>query len=99
MPRKPKNAKETTKEVIDEIVNDEISELEETPVAEESVNKEEYVVCCVGYLRVRRGPGISYEEVDKLPNGKKITVIEINGKWAKIGPNRWVMRDFLMKGG
>ena len=95
MPRRPKNTKETKKEVVEEIANDDILESEEATVVEESVSEEEYEVCCVGYLRVRRGPSTDDEEVDKLPNGEKVTVIETNGRWAKIGPNRWVMRDFL----
>ena len=97
MARRSSKVKETIEEPIKEINVEPISE-EVEPEVEEKVPEEKiYTVVCDGFLRVRRGPSVEEAIVDMIEGnkGNKVTVIEVNGKWGKIGPNRWVMMDFL----
>lgn len=98
MARKSKNLKETLEEVVDESTKQTIDEPQDNSPVEDSAEEKEYTVVCDGYLRVRRSPSADSEVVDMIEgNGKgnKVTVIETNNRWAKIGPNRWVMKEFL----
>lgn len=98
MARKSKILKETLEEVIDNSANQTIDESKDESPVEDSAEEKEYTVVCDGYLNVRRSPSADSEIVDMIEgNGKgnKVTVIEINNRWAKIGPNRWVMMEFL----
>ena len=98
MARRSKILKETLEEVVDESAIQVIEESKDESLVEDSTEEKEYTVVCDGYLRVRRSPSADSEVVDMIEGnekGNKVTVIEINNKWAKIGPNRWVMREFL----
>lgn len=59
---------------------------------------EQYEVCNVqSFLNVREGAGINYNVIDKLYNGNKIDIFEIQNGWAKIGEDRYVFTDFIKK--
>ena len=44
-------------------------------------------------LNVRKTPGIGNNIIGTLPNGTKVNVTEISGKWAKI--EGWVSTNYL----
>lgn len=46
-------------------------------------------------LRVRNSPNGTV--VGKISNGTNVTVYEISGNWAKIGDNRWISLDYIVK--
>ncbi len=53
-----------------------------------------YVRCAV--LRVRSGAGVNFPTVGYVTYNMQVTPLEIqNGKWVKIGPNKFVSRPFL----
>lgn len=101
MARRRLNLDETTDEVVTETKSEPIVEekpekkVKSTKILEEKPKEEKFTVAVEGYLRVRKGPGLEYEVENQLPNGIEVTVTEINGEWAKIGPNLWVMKQFL----
>jgi len=63
---------------------------------------EPYMVNSEGVpLNVRRGPGIEYEVVTRLPHGTQVLLEERSGLWAKIAPpngpeDGWVLERFLL---
>lgn len=101
MARRRLNVDETTDEVIVETKSEPIVEtkpekkVKSTKILEEKPKEEKLTVTVEGYLRVRKGPGLEYEVENQLPNGFEVTVTETTGEWAKIGPNLWVMKQFL----
>lgn len=95
MARRPKNTTETVDEVIKEPVNEIIPEPVDEIKKPDLPSEKSFTVSCDGYLRVRRAPGYDQEVVNELPNGSNVIVTEINGAWAKIGPDRWVAKEFL----
>lgn len=40
--------------------------------------------------KIRSGAGEHFPVIGMLPEGKKIYVIQIQGGWAQIGPDKWV---------
>ncbi|NHM30438.1 SH3 domain-containing protein [Neobacillus terrae] len=49
-------------------------------------------------LRVRKGPGTSFQITDYLDKGEKVTILETNASWNKISGSfgsGWVSREFL----
>ena len=49
-------------------------------------------------LRVRKGPGTSFQITDYLDKGEKVTILETNESWNKISGSfgsGWVSREFL----
>jgi hypothetical protein len=46
-------------------------------------------------LNVRNGPGTEYNVVDQLHNEARVTILESNNGWDKIGDNRWVSSDYI----
>ena len=105
MTRRSRNFNETKEEIIkkseDEVVLGSLNEDKPEIVNDqenkkvEEVTEQKFTIECDGYLRVRNGPGTDYDIKDLLASGTEVTVIENNGNWAKIGPNRWVMKEFL----
>ena len=48
-------------------------------------------------LNVRKGPGVLYNIVDKLPLSSKITVLKEKNGWGKIGEHMWVNLKYIKK--
>lgn len=46
-------------------------------------------------VNVRSGPGLTYKRVDELKKGEKVIIYSIDGKWAKIGYNRFISANFV----
>ena len=46
-------------------------------------------------LNVRTGPGVRNAVVDSLKDGTKINIIDVAGKWYKIGTDRWVHSGYV----
>lgn len=105
MTRRSRNFNETkdeiiTKSEVDEVISGSLNEDKPEIVnnqenKKEEVTEQKFTIECDGYLNVRSGPGKDYDIKDLLASGTEVTVIENNGNWAKIGPNRWVMKEFL----
>lgn len=105
MARRSRNFNETKDELIkkteDDVILGSINEDKPEMVNDQETKKTEvavekkFTVNCDGYLNVRSGPSKDDEIKDLLANGTEVTVMETNGNWAKIGPNRWVMKEFL----
>ncbi len=54
----------------------------------------------LGFLRVRSGPGVSYDEIGKATPGDKYTYLGKSGEWFKInfnGQDGWVYSDYAKK--
>ena len=49
-------------------------------------------------VNIRTGPGISYDIVGEKLKGETVTVLEFssNGKWAKIGDNKWISNNYIL---
>ncbi|MBO7177400.1 MAG: SH3 domain-containing protein, partial [Clostridia bacterium] len=43
----------------------------------------EYITLAA-HLNVRSGPSTAYAKLGRLPNGSRVTVIEVRGEWGKI---------------
>lgn len=71
-----------------------------TDVAEKEC-LEGYVVYGIGELNVRNGPGVSYEQVGRLPEGKQVTIWETQysgtAEWGRIDSG-WVCMDYIKIG-
>ena len=46
-------------------------------------------------LNVRTGPDTSFPAIDRLLENEKVTILESNGEWDRIGQNRWVNSNFV----
>ena len=46
-------------------------------------------------LNVRYGPGTNYYNVNSLPTGTKVKVLETKDTWSRISDNEWVSHNFL----
>lgn len=105
MTRRSRNFNETKDELIekseDKVVLGSINENKPEIVNDqenkkiEEATEQKFTVNCDGYLNVRSGPSKDYDIKELLSNGTEVTVMETNGNWVKIGPNRWVMKEFL----
>ncbi|MCC9022255.1 SH3 domain-containing protein [Bacillus nakamurai] len=52
-------------------------------------------------LRIRKGPGTSYEVIGKLPQGESASVLDKNTGWVKIsyqGTSGWVSSEYVTAG-
>jgi uncharacterized protein YgiM (DUF1202 family) len=47
-------------------------------------------------LNVRKGPGSEYDVVDVLNKGDDVTVYEEEGKWIRIGEEKWTHSDYVL---
>ena len=58
-----------------------------------------YVSVSSGDLKIRSGPSTSYQEIGRLPNGKEVTIYEIqsegNRDWGRIDSG-WVCMDYIV---
>jgi N-acetylmuramoyl-L-alanine amidase len=51
-------------------------------------------------LRVRNGPGLSYQTIGHINSGTQVAIVETNGNWIKISTNAlngWVSSEFVKK--
>ncbi len=47
-------------------------------------------------VRVRRGPGTQFNaEATTLSSGSNVSVYQVEGRWLRIGPSRWVHGDYV----
>lgn len=86
--RKPKT--ETVVVIEPEKVDNSIEEkADATPVI--------YTVACKSrpVLNVRSGAGKNYPIIKQLANGTPVEVYEQADGWCKVGPDEWVMAEFL----
>ena len=65
------------------------------PVEEPDKDEKVGVVSVSDFLAVREGPGIDKKKVGELYNGAKVTILEEDGNWVKIGSGIWVCSDYL----
>ena len=92
MAEEKKKAGRPRKKVQPKIELEQISDDLQTPEADTAKT---YEVNVKTVLNVRKGPGKEFQIVDRLPNGKLVTVIETENDFAKIGPDQWVMLQYL----
>ncbi len=75
------------------------SEVDHTPVEEkpeEPTTKFDVGTVKVSdFLAVREGPSIDKKKVGELYDGAKVTILEKDGNWARIGSGIWVCSDYL----
>ena len=55
------------------------------------------VVNVTSFLRVRSGPGKTYEVIWKLYNGDQVPIWEIQDGWGRIDDYGWVSMDYMQK--
>jgi uncharacterized protein YgiM (DUF1202 family) len=48
-------------------------------------------------LNIRRGPGVSFEDIGDTKQGTEWMVFERAGDWARIGLNAWVHAGYTEK--
>lgn len=65
------------------------------PVEEPDKDEKVGVVSVNDFLAVREGPGIDKKKVGELYDGAKVTILEEDGNWVKIGSGIWVCSDYL----
>lgn len=71
---------------------------EPTPAPTPAPQSKDYRMVKVNtVLNVRSGPGTNYSIVQQFANGYLVNVSETKGSWAKIGDNKWVCADYLVK--
>ena len=47
-------------------------------------------------VRVRRGPGTQFNaEATTLSSGANVSVYQVEGRWLRIGPSRWIHGDYV----
>jgi hypothetical protein len=46
-------------------------------------------------LNVRTGPGTGFPVIEKLKENDRVTILETNGNWDRIGQSRWVNADYI----
>lgn len=68
------------------------------PNSIESGNLEGYVMYGTGGLNVRNGPGASYEQIGRLPEGERVVILETQyseaTEWGRIETG-WVCMDYV----
>lgn len=69
--------------------------IEPVEKAEAAPEKDNYTVACRSVLNVRSGAGKQYPVIKQLPNGSDVSVYEQAEGWGRIGPDEWVMMEFL----
>ena len=75
---------------------------EDEPESGQAAAGEPYTVTAGQGLRVRAGPGTSYERLDAYPKGTVVQVLSIEGGWAKIdynGREAYMNTTYLKAGG
>ena len=92
MAEEKKKAGRPRKKVQPKIELEQISDDLQTPEADTAKT---YEVNVKTVLNVRKGPGKEFQIVDRLPNGKLVTVIETENDFARIGQDQWVMLQYL----
>ena len=92
MAEEKKKAGRPRKKVQPKIEVEQISDDLQTPEADTAKT---YEVNVKTVLNVRKGPGKEFQIVDRLPNGKLVTVIETENGFARIGQDQWVMLQYL----
>ena len=75
----------------------EVAQVEQAvePVAAIAPEKSSYKVACKTVLNVRSGAGKQFAIVRQIPNDSDVAVYEQADGWGRIGPNEWVMLQFL----
>lgn len=53
------------------------------------------VVVCKNCLNIRKGPSLSAEIVDSLPNGQEVTICGEEGEFYKIGESVYCMKKYI----
>ena len=48
-------------------------------------------------LRVRKGPGLSFEQIDMKHNGEKVHILEEKDGWGKIKEDQWILLELTRK--
>lgn len=75
--------------------------VEETPVVIETPTTDMFepykAIVKVGSLNVRVGPGINYNRVRDIYKNAKITILEEDGNWGRIGKDLWVNINYIEK--
>lgn len=68
------------------------------PVEPDEPAGDVYTVSVNSFLRVRNGAGLEYPVVDKLYNGEKVVVYEVQGEWGRISNSMdiWVNMNYLI---
>ena len=56
-----------------------------------------YFVLVPGFLRIRNGPGINFEEVGTIFDQNRHYVFEENNGWGRIGDDQWIMLQYTEK--
>lgn len=72
-----------------------IESIEPVEKAVPAPEKHSYTVACQTVLNVRAGAGKQFVIVRQIPNGSDVTVSEQVNGWGNIGPDEWVMMEFL----
>ena len=72
-----------------------VEAVEEVPAVAEFVPYKAIVKS--GILNVRVGPSINYHRVRDIYKNAKITILEENGNWGRIGKELWVNINYIEK--
>lgn len=86
------------KEPVEPIVSEEIVTSEENVSSEEKgIFVKIAVVLPEEGLKIRKGPGITFDKYAgvKIPAGTEVAVLEEKDGFARIGYDQWVMKSYL----
>ena len=61
---------------------------------EEKISENGYYVYVPVFLRIRRGPGLEFEEVGLIFDNEKHYVFEEKEGWGRIGEDKWIMLQY-----